>query len=106
MSEADEFEVIWEDPPPTGKYGNRLDRFVSILKGDPGKWGELPPMPDGSYYPISVATTLRRAYGDRIEYTTRATGTPNRNRVWARWLGESDDPEQNARAGLRPVSSE
>lgn len=106
MSTLDDFDVIWDEPPPTGKYGTRLERFVNKLKDKPGEWGQLPPYKndDGeeTFYPLSVLTTLRKAYGERVDYTSRATDTVNRNRIWARWV-EPDDPEHEAGRKLRPV---
>lgn len=103
MSVDDDFEVIWEDPPPTGRYGDRLERFVTKLKENPNTWGEMPRI-NGEGYPISVGTTLKKTYGDRIEYTTRRTDQANRYRVWGRWREPNpDDPDANARSQRRPV---
>ena len=104
MSDDDDFEVIWEDPPPTGKYGDRLDRFVTMLKANPNQWGQLPPVNGSEGYPLSVGTALKKTYGDRLDYTSRRTPTANRHRIWARWL-EEEDPEQVARGQRRPTRS-
>ena len=61
-------------------------------------------MPGGEQYPLSVGTNLRKTYPD-IEYTSRTTETPNRHRIWARWIEPELDPttERNLRsiAGTR-----
>jgi len=97
--ESDMLDVIWGDPPPTGKYGALLERYVNALKTRPGEWGELPAQ-DGEYYPLSVGTSLRKAYPD-VEYTSRTTDSPNRVRIWARWI--ESDPEAEALRTRRPV---
>ena len=94
----DELEMVWEEPPPSGKYGELLEWFVGNLKLKPNSWSKLPPHPEtGEQYPLSVLTSLRKSYGAHIEYTSRKTGTANRNYIWARWL-EPADPDAEARA--------
>lgn len=100
---SDDFEVIWHDPPPAGRNGQRLERFADLLKANPGQWGELPPnkTDEGDeYYPASVVTTFRKMYGDDYECRSLTTGTRGRVRIFARYL---NDPEHQARTQLKPV---
>lgn len=108
MSDVDdEFEVIWHEPPLTGRWGARLERFVELLRANPMKWGELPPVKTDEgdvYYPLTVATTLRKRFGHLVESRTVSTDKKSRVRIYARYIADPDeDPEVLARKALRSV---
>lgn len=89
MNDDDDFEVIWQEPPSYGKHGQRIERFVELLKTKPGEWGELPPLKteDGDeYYPSSVPSLLRKRYGNEVEMRSVSHSTnPVRVRIFARY---------------------
>lgn len=103
MYDANWDDLIWHDPPPSGRWGPVMERFTGFLAKRPGEWGEMPP-PDGGY-PVSLATNLRKSYGDKgfeFRATAFSPGSHTRIRIYGRQIA-ADDPELKARTNLRPV---
>lgn len=96
----DDFEIVWEDPPPQlrGKYADWTGRFIEALRANPGKWGKMPQF-EGEDFPASVLTALRK-HKD-IQAVGRASADRNRIRIYGQCV--ESDPEALARRTLKSV---
>lgn len=78
-------EIVWEEPPKSGRGVPKVARFIEALQSRPGVWALYPTTFKNASSPCSLRADLKRA-GCEATARTQPDGTA---RLYARWVGES-----------------